>query len=262
MFAMASVPVGQRGERHLQPFLPLALLVVAGCSSTGFKVPNDSAVGDVASEVQLDTLAPADLQLTTSDILSDGDPDTTSLPELRDADLPLPNDVNSGQTVVGVDAFPGETSMPLSTDGATPIDAAIPDAPAFYDANGDRIYPPSDVHFSSDAAGLAELCNQTGGTIAMGSCARPSAEFRDLCNSGSACGCSHYCDDVALCVCSNGCFQPAYGCVGRAWTGCTVGVDQTCNDDPKLSVVHGHCVEGLYCQCFPHDISQATGKCL
>jgi hypothetical protein len=53
--------------------------------------------------------------------------------------------------------------------------------------------------------------------------------------------------------------MPAYGCVGPAGT-CTVGADQTCNDNPAISSLHGRCVDDGRCVCGPGALL-ASGKC-
>jgi hypothetical protein len=90
----------------------------------------------------------------------------------------------------------------------------------------------------------------------------PTTEFFDTCAiPTSACAlCNFTCRDLAYCACPNsGCFAPPYGCLSKA--DCTVGADPTCNDNPALPVIHGHCVEGGYRQC-SGDVNPLTGKCL
>jgi hypothetical protein len=48
---------------------------------------------------------------------------------------------------------------------------------------------------------------------------------------------------------------PGTGCVA-----CTVGADQTCNDNPAISSLHGHCVAGR-CSCNVGSALLASGKC-
>ena len=42
---------------------------------------------------------------------------------------------------------------------------------------------------------------------------------------------------------------------------CTPGQDQTCNDNPSFSSLHGHCTEGLRCVCGSGSLNSATGRC-
>jgi hypothetical protein len=51
------------------------------------------------------------------------------------------------------------------------------------------------------------------------------------------------------------------GTTGGAAAACTVGADQTCNDDPRVSSLWGHCQAGV-CQCNAGtERSPTTGKC-
>lgn len=44
---------------------------------------------------------------------------------------------------------------------------------------------------------------------------------------------------------------------------CTPGADQSCNEDPRLASLHGHCTAFGACECRPmYPKSQSTGKCL
>ncbi len=44
---------------------------------------------------------------------------------------------------------------------------------------------------------------------------------------------------------------------------CTPGQDQTCNDNPILASLHGHCTEGLRCVCGSGwSLNSSTGRCL
>ncbi len=43
---------------------------------------------------------------------------------------------------------------------------------------------------------------------------------------------------------------------------CTPGMDQTCNDDPRVSALWGHCNEDGTCECLPGSKrNPATGRC-
>jgi|GEM_PF-752239 len=42
---------------------------------------------------------------------------------------------------------------------------------------------------------------------------------------------------------------------------CTPGADQTCNDDPTISSVRGHCTEGQRCVCTLTNVNPETGRC-
>ena len=53
------------------------------------------------------------------------------------------------------------------------------------------------------------------------------------------------------------------GCAGPANV-CTVGADETCNDDPTINSIHGHCVANGHCSCITtlgSTLVAASGKC-
>jgi hypothetical protein len=108
----------------------------------------------------------------------------------------------------------------------------------------------------------AQRCLQTGGTPLAGLCCTGSGDFPDTCAVG-ACTCAPASSDtVDTCVCPNGgCFQPSLGCIGPANV-CTVGADQTCNDNPALNAFHGTCRTGGRCACAAGSMLVApSGKC-
>ncbi|HMF44967.1 MAG TPA: hypothetical protein VKQ32_30055 [Polyangia bacterium] len=43
---------------------------------------------------------------------------------------------------------------------------------------------------------------------------------------------------------------------------CTFGADQTCNDNPALSSIHGHCTDAGVCVCADGGTSSVSGRCL
>jgi hypothetical protein len=68
--------------------------------------------------------------------------------------------------------------------------------------------------------------------------------------------------DVKSCACpSTACFLPGTGCVGPGGI-CTVGMDQTCNDNLAISSIRGRCLEGGRCLCGTSGMSPTSGKCL
>jgi hypothetical protein len=112
---------------------------------------------------------------------------------------------------------------------------------------------------SGDASSPAATCTATGGVVSSSLCCSATSDFPNSCSVG-ACGCapanSH---TVSTCSCGAGCFLPGYGCVGPAST-CTVGADQTCNDNLAISSIHGRCVADGRCVCAPGALL-ASGKC-
>ena len=123
----------------------------------------------------------------------------------------------------------------------------------------DVVLPPADagqdVGPSVDASSPAALCTATGGQVVSTLCCTSVTDFPSSCLVG-ACGCapsnSH---TVSTCTCATGCFAPGYGCVT-----CTVGADQTCNDNLSDNSLHGQCVNGR-CSCNTGSVLLASGKC-
>lgn len=105
-----------------------------------------------------------------------------------------------------------------------------------------------------------ERCEATGGAPQAATCCLATGDFPSGCSVG-ACSCapgsSHM---VLVCSCpSGGCFLPERGCVIPA---CTPGADQTCNDEPVISSLRGHCLSDLTCACLPgFTVNPATGRC-
>jgi hypothetical protein len=110
----------------------------------------------------------------------------------------------------------------------------------------------------------AQRCLQTGGVPSASLCCPGTGDFPDNCAVG-VCTCapatSHTID---TCLCPNGgCYQATLGCVGRANV-CTVGADQTCNDNIAINSIHGTCLTGGRCACnagFGSTLVPASGKC-
>lgn len=108
----------------------------------------------------------------------------------------------------------------------------------------------------------AGTCINTLGQISSSACCAGAGDLSSTCLVG-ACGCSPANSHaVTTCVCPTGeCFDPIYGCVGRPGV-CTIGADQTCNDNPSISSLHGHCTPGGSCSCgLSYPLVVATGKC-
>ena len=242
-------------------------LVAAGCTKNAIKVGRDAASDQAAPLPQPDSagtpndlLIPGDLAIATNpDAPPAPDrPASESAPDGPASDPRLPSE--TAFEVSPVDHPGGETS-----DGAAAEIPGAPDSPPAYDQAGDPPRPGLDLTYSPDAAGLAALCTQTGGVVTAVSCSGAISEFFDTCaRPFNTCVhlCAGTCSPISACDCpGQGCFLPAIGCVSQAGS-CTVGMDQTCNDNPALSAIHGHCLDGGHCNCQGHEINPATGKCL
>jgi hypothetical protein len=113
------------------------------------------------------------------------------------------------------------------------------------------------------------------------------------CQLGMFCTCHGCCFATYACVNGrfieqdyNGCIQMpcpdggagstgGAGTTGSAGTGgsggaaggsgapvCTVGADQSCNDNPALSSLHGHCTDAGVCACSDAGTNPDSGRCL
>lgn len=234
--------------RRLRPTLVAATAVLGtlACGRTGASKA-DGAITDGPVTPPFETSLPVD-------------PNGPSDPLSTQDDRWPTWDGPTADVLAGFDGGRSIDSPPTFIDASGP---AIIDAPIARDIAGDPVKPWVEVSYSPDVASLAELCTRTGGQVSMIYCWVPgTTEFFDTCTgSTSACAwCKSTCRDIAYCVCpNNGCFAPLYGCLTKS--NCTVGADQTCNDNPALPVIHGHCVEAAYCQC-SGDVNPLTGKCL
>jgi hypothetical protein len=115
---------------------------------------------------------------------------------------------------------------------------------------------------SSTFSQMAHECLAMGGQVGSSLCCTSAGDFPDSCAVG-ACGCSpSNSHSVNTCLCpGGGCFSPSLGgCAGPSGI-CTVGADQSCNDNPALNSIHGQCVTGGRCMCGGFGLA-ASGKCL
>lgn len=112
----------------------------------------------------------------------------------------------------------------------------------------------------ADALRPADLCTGSGGTVTTAMCCQATSDFPNSCAVG-ACGCApQFSRLVNVCTCPQGtCFHPQKGCARAV---CTPGMDQSCNDNPALSSLHGHCDADRTCTCRPpFVVNPATGLC-
>lgn len=113
---------------------------------------------------------------------------------------------------------------------------------------------------SDGDAGARDRCEATGGIVQSRQCCQATSDFPSTCSVG-ACGCAPA-DSHAVFVCAcpaDSCFVPERGCAVPA---CTPGADQTCNDDPSLSSLHGRCQFDHTCVCEDgFSLNVATGRC-
>jgi len=264
--------VGSKGA------LVFGLLLVPACGGQGLRASRDATLGADA--------APADQAPTPTEDLAPLAPDLLLPPDLPpdvpfqnpdcgcyDRDVPVERNVLDLPQVDVRDVPPSEylkidePPPDQRADQAPIMDLApnLDQAPA-YDLADIPDEPPDkpDIYISPDARGLDERCTSSGGAIETQSCCPTVGDYRDMCiTTAGGCGCAPASSrSVYSCVCPQpSCFMPAYGCVGPGAT-CTVGADQTCNDNPVISSTHGRCVENGRCVCGGFGMSTASGKCL
>jgi hypothetical protein len=269
--------------------LGMGLLLFPACGKSGLGISRDAAQDTAPGDPPVADTSPfskEDLPTTMPDLLhtpdlppsdpalaSDRDqPDTPDLSPLGD----VPNDpvapVDRADTRIA-DGDPLDTNQ---ADHVGPTDL-VSELPARYDATinldlqsrdlggPDELPSKPDRYVTLDEGpGLSYYCTSTGGTVATRQCCSNTSEFFDTCSTAvGACGCSPA-NSVSVQMCScplPSCFLPGYGCVGPGST-CTVGMDQTCNDNPITSSIHGHCVPGGRCVCGASGMSPTSGKCL
>jgi hypothetical protein len=96
------------------------------------------------------------------------------------------------------------------------------------------------------------------------------------CNYDETCVCGTCCQSIYHCAngriervgVSDACLTPPPCDAGPqpidgAFPVCTFGADQSCNDNPALSSIHGHCTNAGTCTCtFDAGTNPATGRCL
>ena len=170
------------------------------------------------------------------------------------------------------------TDAPISAtdgaiDGIVEVASASADLPhrgneassGVFDAPADQ--PSNDLPLTTDseAPDPSTACTSSGGKAVTQTCCLTNlANFPDSCAAGSVrCDCQPAQSATAsLCICPDGtCFLPGAGCVGPAST-CTMGQNQTCNDDSGASSPMGVCLPSGRCRCNPGaTLAASTGKC-
>jgi hypothetical protein len=120
-------------------------------------------------------------------------------------------------------------------------------------------------------AGGAPITSCPASTSA-GTTAACSGTF--TCQMNGLCTCHGCCFGLWSCVngtfkqvdYNDGCFQgptcPDGGADGQTGAICTPGADQSCNDNPALSSIHGHCTDAGACECGSYVQNPDSGRCL
>jgi hypothetical protein len=270
----------------------MGLLLLPACGKSGLGVSKDAATNgaDVGADV-LPTDSPptnfaTDSPPTSFEDMAPGMPDLAKTPDLApgdpvgQSDLPILRDGPSDplffidlpdvftREVDPIDATKRDVTSPPDIPPDLPpvpdlqINLDKPPGPDLNPAP-DELPPSSDGYSHLDDRGASDYCTSSGGTVGTQLCCTSASNFRDTCTTAvGACGCSPSSSvTVNVCTCPNGgCFLPANGCVGPAST-CTVGADQSCNDNPAISSIHGRCIAGGRCACGSFGLSATSGKC-
>jgi len=270
--------------------LGVGLLLLPACGKSGLGIAMDAARDTSPGEPPV-----ADTPPLGKDDLPTAMPDLSNTPDLRPLDLVLAPDLRPSDPVVQPELLPDVPSDPVAPveradtrivdgdflDTHPPDQAGPPDLaaelPVRDDANINLDVPPRDLGGPDEllskrdttitldeGPGLAYYCTSTGGTVETRQCCSGTSYFFDTCSTAvGACGCSPA-NSVTIQMCScpmPSCFLPGYGCVGPGST-CTVGMNQTCNDNPVISSVRGQCIGGGRCVCGTAGMSPTSGKCL
>jgi hypothetical protein len=161
--------------------------------------------------------------------------------------LALPTSVTDGAAPVA-DGAPNEGGQPIPTDLCTLAGGQC----VTQCATSPNLY-------SGFACGAGTVCCQPpppsddGGT--------PGRPCVAACNGTDNCEPGQYCpNNCLMCPCSSMCMAQSFAC--------TYGQDQTCNDNPAISALHGHCVKGMgptgtWCECNSGFAQNPqTGRCL
>ena len=117
----------------------------------------------------------------------------------------------------------------------------------------------------------------TGGSggITLSSCPPSEPKTPLACTGSFACRYTSFCTCHGCCStgwrCTNGVFQISGldaddGCIQQPCPDggavCTFGADQTCNDSPLISSIHGHCTDAGVCECtFDAGTNPDSGRC-
>jgi hypothetical protein len=231
---MEAVGRNQHLYTHTTHFAAVLLALVAGCSSNTLHAPRD-ATSDLEDSPTF----------STSDAREAGTTDLALDDLAVDRSTPFSMDLAE-------DRYPPLLDVPSKIDLGTSIESRIADT-----------LPSPDAII--DAADPATLCTSTGGrTVTQMCCIINVMNFPDSCTPGAvSCTCQPaQSTNINICVCPSGaCFLSGTGCVGPAST-CTVGQDQSCNDDPTIGSYRGICLPSGRCRCSPGSaLNSTTGKC-
>ena len=94
-----------------------------------------------------------------------------------------------------------------------------------------------------------------------------TCNYDDMCRCNVCCTSTYRCSSgqITFLGSSDACLQaacPAAAGADAASAVCTPGADQTCNDNPIWSSVHGRCTDAGACVCSDAGTNPATGHCL
>jgi hypothetical protein len=93
-----------------------------------------------------------------------------------------------------------------------------------------------------------------------------TCDYQTQCRCGACCYVSYRCASGSLAVIGSnaGCMLVCDAGIDgmTAPPVCTFGADQTCNDNPAVSSIHGHCVDAGVCTCSEGARNPDSGRCL
>lgn len=168
---------------------------------------------------------------------------------------------------VALSAAFGCTSSDASPDGAAPdalpvgADVSAPEIAAAADAPATDLFAPLDVPYESapappDAGSAGADAPRCPGENPAARCRATAQECLP-----SSCGCTEQ-GWACTADCGGGRRCGDGGADGPAMRVCTPGANQTCNDNPALSSIHGRCLPDGTCACdLGPGPNPATGRC-
>lgn len=100
----------------------------------------------------------------------------------------------------------------------------------------------------------------TVGTACIGTF---NCNYDDTCRCDVCCYSSYRCTNGSIAFLGNndGCMQVTCD-AGTTAAVCTFGADQTCNDNPIVSSIHGRCTDAGACVCSDAGTNPDSGRCL
>src|SRR4029079_5406598 len=94
-----------------------------------------------------------------------------------------------------------------------------------------------------------------------------SCSYNETCRCGTCCVSQYMClnGQLKFLIVGDSCYMVTCD-AGTGIDGphavCTPGADRTCNDNPIISSIHGHCTDAGVCECGTFGTNPDSGRCL